>query len=111
MQKEQIKREFKKIDYELRVNKPDSAPYPPDLVKRRGLLLFAQVHLSNILGAKLKKDKWDERFETEMYNKVMKIYYNWNKMKKDKPKFEMKAKYFSQNNIRKFKKRLILSKV
>ena len=77
MNKKQIEQEFKKIDYELRVNKPDSAPYPPDLVKRREYLLFAQVHLSNILDAKTKKDKWDERFETEMYNKVMEIYYNW----------------------------------
>lgn len=77
MNKKQIEQEFKKIDYELRFNKPDFAPYPPDLVKRREFLLFAQVHLSNVLGAKLKKDKWDERFETEMYNKVMEIYYNW----------------------------------
>ncbi|PIP11952.1 MAG: hypothetical protein COT45_01725 [bacterium (Candidatus Stahlbacteria) CG08_land_8_20_14_0_20_40_26] len=78
MNKKQIEQEFKKIDYEIRFNKPDFAPYPPDLVKRREYLLFAQVHLSNILDAKLKKDKWDESFETEMYNKVMKIYYNWN---------------------------------
>ncbi|OYD17555.1 hypothetical protein CH333_00420 [candidate division WOR-3 bacterium JGI_Cruoil_03_44_89] len=77
MNKKQIEQEFKKIDYELRFNKPDFAPYPPELVKRREFLLFAQVHLSNILDAKLKKDKWDERFETEMYNKVIEIYYNW----------------------------------
>ena len=57
MNKKQIEQEFKKIDYELRVNKPDSAPYPPDLVKRREYLLFAQVHLSNILNAKVKEDE------------------------------------------------------
>lgn len=74
MTRKEIEREFQKIDYELRVNKPDSAPYPPDVVKRREYLLFAQVHLSNILGAKR-----DERFEAEMYNKVMEIYYNWDK--------------------------------
>ena len=79
MEKKQIEREFQKIDYELRVNKPDSVPYLPDLIKRREFLLFAQVHLNNILDAKSKKDKWEERFETEMYNKVMKIYYNWEK--------------------------------
>ena len=54
MNKKQIEQEFKKIDYEIRFNKPDFAPYPPDLVKRREYLLFAQVHLSNILDAKLK---------------------------------------------------------
>jgi len=79
MNKKQIEEEFKKIDYELRFNKPDFAPYPPGLVKRREFLLFAQVHLSNILDDKSKKDGWDERFETEMYNKVMEIYYNWDK--------------------------------
>jgi len=79
MTRKEIEGELQKIDYEIRINKPDSAPYPPDVVKRRELLLFAQVHLSNILGAKLKKDKWCENFETEMYNKVMEIYYNWDK--------------------------------
>lgn len=79
MKKEQIMNEFEKIDYELRANKPDSASYPSDIVKRREFLLFAQVHLSNILEAKLKKDGRSERFETEIYNKVMGIYYNWEK--------------------------------
>lgn len=79
MTREQIEKEFTKIDYELRVNKPETAPYPPDIVKRREYLLFAQIHLSNVFYAKIKKDKWDENFETEMYNKVMEIYYNWDK--------------------------------
>jgi len=79
MTREQIEKEFTKIDYELRVNKPETAPYPPDIVKRREYLLFAQVHLSNVFYAKIKKDKWDENFETEMYNKLMEIYYNWDK--------------------------------
>lgn len=79
MKKEQIEKEFEKIDYELRNNKPNFTPYPSDIVKRREFLVFAQVHLSNILDAKLKRDKWDERFETKMYDKVMQIYYNWNK--------------------------------
>ncbi len=82
MNKKEIEQEFKKIDYELRFNKPDFTPYPPDLIKRREFLLFAQVHLSNILDAKFRKDKWDEKFETEMYNKVMEIYYNWGKDEK-----------------------------
>ncbi len=79
MNKKQIEQEFKKIDYELH-NKPDiEAPYPPDVVKRREFLLFAQVHLNNILEAKLKKDKWDEKFETDMYRIEMEIYHNWDK--------------------------------
>ncbi|MCK4321351.1 hypothetical protein KAX08_02395 [candidate division WOR-3 bacterium] len=76
MNRKQIEEEFNKINYELRVNKPDSATYPPDIVKRREYLLFAQVHLNNILDAKSKRDKWEEKFETEMYKNVMKIYYN-----------------------------------
>lgn len=86
MTRKQIEQEFKKIKYELFVNKPDIAPYPPDIVKRREYLLFAQVHLSNVLGAKIKKDKWDEEFETKMYNKVMEIYFNWDKNEKRKIK-------------------------
>ncbi len=79
MTKKQVEQEFEKIDYELRVNKPDIAPYPPDIVERRKFLIFAQVHLGNVLGAKLKKDKWSENLETEMYNEVMETYYNWDK--------------------------------
>ncbi len=77
MDKEQIEKEFKKIDDELRNNKPNFTPYPFNIIKKREFLLFAQVHLSNILDAKSKEDKWDEEFETEMYNKVIEIYYNW----------------------------------
>ena len=77
MNEKQIEQAFKKIDYEIRFNKPDSTPYLPDLVKKREFLLFAQVHLSNILDAKSKKDKWNEGFETEMYERIMEIYYNW----------------------------------
>lgn len=77
MNRKQTEQEFKKIDYELGENKLNFAPYPPDIIKRREFLLFAQVHLSNILDAKLRKDKWDEEFETETYNKVTEIYYDW----------------------------------
>lgn len=77
MTKKQIDQGFKKNDHEFRVNKPISTPYPPDIAKRREFLLFAQVHLANILDAKLKKDRPSENFEIEMYNKVMRIYYDW----------------------------------
>lgn len=78
MRREQIEKEFKKIDDELRNNKPNFTPYSCDIIKKREFLLFAQVHLNNILDAKFKRDKWEERFEIEMYNKVMEIYYSWN---------------------------------
>jgi len=79
MTKKQIDEEFKKINYELRVNRPKFTPYPPDLVKRREMLLFAQVHLSNVLGAKLNKNVWEENFEENMYKVVMSKYYDWDK--------------------------------
>jgi hypothetical protein len=79
MRKQQIEKEFKKISDELRYNRSDFSPYTPDIIKRREFLLFAQVHLSNILDAKLKKDRWSEKFEIDMYNKVMGTYYNWDK--------------------------------
>lgn len=78
MKEEQIEKEFKKIDGELRNNKPNFTPYSFDTIKKREFLLFAQVHLNNILDAKFKRDKWEERFEIEMYNKVTEIYYDWN---------------------------------
>ncbi len=77
MKIEQINREFKKIDYELRVNKPGSVPYSSDLVKKRELLLYAQVHLSNILAVKLKKDKKSESFQEYLYKVIISNYYNW----------------------------------
>jgi hypothetical protein len=79
MNKKQIKQEFKKIDHEFRFNKPDFAPYPPDLVKRRELLLFAQVHLANVLGAKLENDEKEEKYQESLYRAVMSMYDNWNK--------------------------------
>jgi hypothetical protein len=79
MRRKQIDEEFKRINYELRVNRPNFTPYPPDVVKRREMLLFAQVHLSNVLEAKLKKDKWEENFEENMYKVVMSKYYGWDK--------------------------------
>jgi len=79
MNKNQIEQEWGKLKFELFENKPQiDGPYPPDVVKRRGFLIYAQVHLNNILDAKMKNDKWDEDFETEMYHRVMDLYYNWN---------------------------------
>ncbi len=75
MTKRQIEQEYRKIKYEIIENKPNAdKPYPPDIVKRREFLIFAQVHLGNILEAKVRKDKRKEIFETEMYNRVIDIY-------------------------------------
>ena len=80
MTKQQIDREYKKNYYEMHVNKPAiDGPYPPEIVKRRELLLFAQVHLGNILGAKIKKDKVEEALQEFYYWFTMKEYYNWEK--------------------------------
>lgn len=75
MNKKQVKQEFQKIDYELFVNRPETTPYSPEIVMRRELLLFAQVHLANILDAKARKNKKIEKYEIEMYNAIMGIYY------------------------------------
>lgn len=80
MNKKEIENEYKILNFELFENKPKiKSPYPLHIVKRREFLLFAQVHLNNILDAKLKKDKWIEGFETEMYHKVMDFYYEWDR--------------------------------
>jgi hypothetical protein len=78
MNKKQIEQEWKKLNFELLENKPKiDGPYPSDIVRRRELLLFAQVHLSNIIDAKDKNDRRVEDFETEMYDRIMSTCYNW----------------------------------
>ncbi|MCK4308020.1 hypothetical protein KAW50_07350 [candidate division WOR-3 bacterium] len=77
MTKQQIDREYKKLNYEIFVNRPAIAPYPPEVVKRRELLLFAQVHLGNILGAKMEKDKVEEALQEFYYWVTIREYYNW----------------------------------
>ena len=67
MTKRQIDREYEKIDYEIRANKPSISPYPPDIVKRRELLLYAQVHLANIFDAKKQRDKIKASLEEFLY--------------------------------------------
>ncbi|MGB9721276.1 MAG: hypothetical protein ACPL28_07360 [bacterium] len=78
MTKKQLQREWERLKFEIFVNKPQTdKPYSQHIVRRREFLLFAEVHLNNIFLAKAKRDRWDEKFETEMYNKVMELYYNW----------------------------------
>jgi len=77
MNEEEIEQEFEKIKQELFVKRPQYDKYPPDVVEQRRLLLFAQVHLCNIIDAKSKKDKLSEEFETKMYNIIMEAYFSW----------------------------------
>lgn len=80
MNKKQIEQEWRKLRFKIIKNKPKiDGPYPPDIVRRRELLFFAQVHLCNILDAKSKKNKRAEGFETDIYSKIMEIYHNGDK--------------------------------
>ena len=79
MNKKQIEKEYKKIGYELFDNRPAIVPYPSNIVKRRELLLYAQVHLAEISWAKKCKDLEDERLHTKAYNSVISKYYEWGK--------------------------------
>lgn len=80
MNKRQIEQEWKRLDFELFENAPKTdKPYPPDVVKRRELLLFAQVHLAEIGWAQKCKDLGAEILHTIAYNLVMSKYYDWGK--------------------------------
>ena len=70
---------MEKIKHELFENRPKiDKPYPSDIVKRRELLLLAQVCLGNVSDTKSRKDRQNKRFKSNIYNKIMNIYYNWN---------------------------------
>jgi len=80
MNKRQIEQEWKRLDFELFENRPKTdKPYRPDVVRRRELLLYAQVHLAEISWAEKCKDIETERLQTEAYNLVMLKYYDWGK--------------------------------
>lgn len=82
MTKKQIEKEWKKLSFEIFENRPKTdKPYPSNVVKRRELLLYAQVHLSEISWAKRSKDLKTERLLTEAYNCVMEKYYEHEKQK------------------------------
>ena len=72
----QIVREWKRLDFELFENRPNTdKPYPPEVVEKRQLLLYAQVHLAEVSWAKKYKNLKDEQFHIELYNLVMSKYY------------------------------------
>ena len=70
--------EWNVLDFEVFKNKPKIAPYPPDVVKRRGLLMMAQVFLSNYQFEKRKSRK---DFFGELYRITMKTYFAWGEEK------------------------------
>jgi hypothetical protein len=79
MNKNKIEQEWRKLNFEVLKNKPKiDGPYPSNIVRKRELLLFAQGHLSNIIGAKIKKNKKLEEFNTKLYDITISRYYNWN---------------------------------
>lgn len=78
MTKKQIEKEWDKIRHEVIYNKPQiDSPYPPNVVRKRELLLFAQAFLSNVMKAKLKRDRKKEYFHTELYNTAITHYFDW----------------------------------
>ncbi len=82
MTKKQIKKEWERLNFEIFENRPKTdKPYPSHIVKRRELLLYAQVHLSEISWAKRCNDREKERISTNLYNFVMAKYYEYEKQK------------------------------
>lgn len=76
MIKKQIEQEWQRLNFEVFENRPKTnEPYPIDVVKRRELLLYAQVHLSEISWARKYKDTDAEKLHTEAYNLLMQMYY------------------------------------
>ena len=67
-------REWKVLNFEVFENKPKTAPYPPDVVKKRELLFMAQSFLSNYQFTKSEKYK---AFFGELYRITMKTYSVW----------------------------------
>ncbi len=70
------KREWKILDFEVFENGPKTDElYPPKIVRRRELLLYAQVHLAEISWARKFKDLESERYHTHAYCRIMLKYY------------------------------------
>ena len=76
MDRKQLSREWQRLNFEIFENRPKTdKPYLPYVVKRRELLLYAQVHLAEILQAKKSKNLETERLNTGAYNLIMSEYY------------------------------------
>lgn len=76
MTKKQLLGEWKKLDFELFENKPKTnRPFPFSIVKRRELLLFAQVHLAEIGWAIKCENIAAEIYHIAMYSSIISKYY------------------------------------
>lgn len=67
-------REWKILKNEIFNNKPQEAPYPQNVVKRRELLLFAESFLAKYQSAVSLKYK---DFFRDLYRSTMKAYFAW----------------------------------
>ena len=74
MKKQEIQDEWKRLIYESTKNKPNiKEAYPSNIVRNRELLLLGQVELGKIEYGK------DIKFHTEIYQSVMKRYFQQKK--------------------------------
>ena len=70
-----VKEEWKILNFEVFENRPKTdKPYPPEIVQRRELLLFAQCYLADYQVA---KDKDDKEILGGAYRKTMGTYFAW----------------------------------
>jgi len=87
MNRKQIEQEWEKLRSLSIKDRPQiDGHYPSDIVKRRELLLIAQVYLSNLINAKNKKNRSLEKLESKIYHKIISRYSSWNTYEKDPPK-------------------------
>jgi hypothetical protein len=78
MTQKQVTKEWKRLNFELFGNRlKTDKPYPPEIVKRRELLLYAQVHLAEISWAKKCRDLEALRLHSKAYELVMSKYYEF----------------------------------
>lgn len=81
---DEIFEEFDKLHCEIFKKRPKISPIPPDVIKRRELLIWARNSLVQVYNYKKgfnedKKNKRIQKCYTDMYRIFMKHYYNWNK--------------------------------
>ena len=74
MKKQEIQDEWKRLIYESTQNKPNiKGVYPHNIVRNRELLLLGQVELGKIEAGK------NINFHTEIYQTIMKHYFQQKK--------------------------------
>ncbi|RKZ34161.1 hypothetical protein DRQ33_02755 [bacterium] len=76
MQEFDPRREWVVLKYEMFYNTPDITPYPENIVRRRELLLKAQVILADY---QCEKNDFLKAIHKIHYLQIMDEYYNWEK--------------------------------